>query len=311
MGPLLWQLLVEVSARIARKYPPDLYNHGEPWSEEGHRDLALEVALERLLDENQLDYVLTIAGEHSPGERDDALARLLAFQVKRVLNHRRSVTVVDRLHTRVRSLVRSDEFRTAPSAGDTAVSRAEDPGVARRLTPDEIRHGVDLISGIPRLPSKPDALRESKVYKASDLEELLNRLVDAFGSILLGDVRRILEITLTAWLPTNLRDSEEDSAPHASPELELERRLMNESITTLAPALEPVQRVVLIGKSQGISDGDLAQQLGRSRPWVADRKTEALALVQRDLIDQLPELLHDEAVRNLLDAVALLEEGDA
>lgn len=311
MGPLLWDLLVEVSARVARKYPPNVYNHGEPWSEEAQRDLALEVALERLLGENQLDFVLTMADEHPLAEREDALARLLSFQVRRVLTHRRGVTVVDRLHSRVKSLVDSDPFQTELVAGDTAVSRAESPGVPRGLVDEEIRHGVELIASIPRLPSRPDAERESKVYNGTDLEELVNRLVDAFGSILLGDIRRILEITLTAWLPTILRDAEEDSASRATPELELERTLMNELIATLAPALDPVQRVVLIGKSQGISDGELARRVSRSRPWVADRKSDVLALVQRDLIDELPEVLHDEAVRHLLDAVALLEEADA
>jgi hypothetical protein len=312
MGPLLWQRLVEVAARVARRYPPDPYNHGEPWSEEAHRDLALEVSLERLLAENQLEYVLATAAEHPPEEREDALARLLAFQVRRVLNHRRTITVVDRLHSRVKSLVGSDEFDTARSGGDLAVSLPEAGAAAPRvLAEQELHQGVQLIASIPRLPSRPDAERESKVYTAADLRELVGRLVAAFGTILLSDIRRILEITLTAWLPTVLRDHEEDSDSRASPDTELERTLMNQLVASLARAFDPMHRAVLLGKSQGISDGDLARRFDRSRPWIADRKTEVLARVQTELIENVPDVLHDEAVRQLLDAVTALEEVDS
>jgi len=311
MGPLIWQLLVEVAARVSRRYPPDPYNHGEPWSEEAHRDLALEVSLERLLAENQLEYVLSAAGEH-PGEgREDALARLLAFQVRRVLNHRRNVTVIDRLHSRIKTLVSSEDFSTTAHGGDVAVSRPGADAVAvLALNEDELRRGVHLIDSIPRLPSRPDGKRESKVYSAADLAELVGRLVGDFGAVLLSDIRRILEIALTAWLPTLLQGHEEDYELLASPDTELERTLMNSLITSFAPTLESVQRIVLLGKSQGMSDADLAQRLGRSRPWIADRKVEVLTRVQEELMDHLPDVLHDEAARQLLDAVTALEEMD-
>lgn len=307
MGPLLWQLLVDVCARASRKYPPDPYNHGEPWTEEAHRDLALEVSLERLLGESQLDYVLAMADEAPQAERADALARLLTFQVRRVLNHRRSITVVDRLYGRVKALVRSELFHTTPVGPDIAVSRTDDPRDARVLTESEVRHGGRLIDSIPRLPSRPGSERESKVYNAADLEDLVTRLVDAFGAVLLGDIRKILEIALTAWLPAVLRDDEEDHVSGSSPELELERTLMTQLIDTLARALDPTLRLVLIGKSQGIADGDLAIRVGRSRPWLADRKVEVLGRVQQELIAELPEELHDDAVRGLIDAVVALQ----
>jgi hypothetical protein len=128
---------------------------------------------------------------------------------------------------------------------------------------------------------------------------------------LLSDIRRILEFALTAWLPTVLRDHEEDSSSFAAPGDESERALMNDLIDSLAAALDPVHRVVLLEKSQGTSDDDIARRVGRSRPWIADRKSEVLARVQVELIDQLPDLLHDEAVRELLDALAALEEAKA
>ncbi|MEX0663325.1 MAG: hypothetical protein WD598_00985 [Acidimicrobiia bacterium] len=311
IGPLLWELLVEVCERVSRRYPPDPYNYRELWTEESHRDLALETALERLLAERQLDYVLAIADDAPVGGQEDTLTRLLAFQVRRVLNHRRSVTVVDRLLVRIRALIGSEPFRTTEVGSDIGVSIAGGDNEADALTESDVHRGVQIIDSIPRLASLPSAKRESKVYKAADLQDLVERLVDAFGAVLLADIRRILEALLTAWLPTVLQDDEEDHASRATPELELERSQMNELITTLAQGLDPVQRLVLIGKSQGVPDGELADRVGRSRPWVADRKAEALDRVQQELIAELPTLLHDEAVRGLLDAVMVLEEADS
>lgn len=312
IGPLLWQLLVDIAARLSRRYPPDPYNGGQLWSEEDHRDLAVEVAVDRLLAEHQLDYIFTIADGHPPDEREDALARLLAFQVRRVLNHRRTVTVVDRLCTRVKVLVGSGAYAAVRVGDDLAVSRPDHAGAVRSLTDEEIRRAAGLIDGIPRLPSSPNAERESKVYNAADLKDLLGRLLDAFGTIVVADIRRILELTLTAWLPTILRDDEEDFVSVGTPpEVEVERRSMYELIDAVADGLDRVQRLVLIGKSQGISDGDLARRVGRSRPWLADRKAEVLERIERDLMDQLPSVLHDEAMRALLDVVATQQEAES
>jgi hypothetical protein len=312
IGPLLWTLLVEVAGRVARKYPPHLYNDGETWSVEAHAELAQEVALARLIEENQLEYVLT-AADQSSGDRYEALARLLAFQVRRVLSHRRRKTVVDRLHSRVRALVAGPGFQTAEVGGDSAVAlEGGNPSSAQQLSDDEVRRGASLIASIPRLPSRLDAERESKVYTAAQLEEVVSTLAASLGPLFLADIRRILELTLTAWVPTLLRDHEEDYASTTTPpEMELERAQMQTTIAALAADLDPVHRIVLIGKSQDVSDGDLAQRVGLSRPTLAKRKTEVLARVQAELIEDLPNALHDEAVRHLLDTCAVLEEeGD-
>jgi hypothetical protein len=84
---------------------------------------------------------------------------------------------------------------------------------------------------------------------------------------------------------------------------------MTELISTLVQTLDPIQRLVLTGKSQGISDGDLAGRINRSRPWLADRKAEILDLIQRELMAQLPDELHSEAAGALLDGLADVEEA--
>ena len=93
-----------MTRRVARKYPANAYNNGEGWSDEAFRDLAMEVTLERLLGENQLAYVLDLATD------EDSLGRLLAFQIRRGLAHRRSITVVDRSLKRIKDLVEGGDL---------------------------------------------------------------------------------------------------------------------------------------------------------------------------------------------------------
>lgn len=302
MGPLFWEALLGTAGRVARRYPPGAYNHGEAWSEEAIRDLAQEVALERLIGENQLEYVLALATD------DDSLRRLLAFQVRRVLAHRRTTTVVDRLVSRVRAVSQSETCEVVSLGSDAFIrltGGGREPGL---LSDAELRRGAESIESIPRLTSSPTALRESKVYTAAGLEELVRTLVAEFDGIALGDVRRILEVTLTAWLPTILREGEEDHLAESTPELEHERSQMTALIGSLVRELGPVHRTVLLGKSQGTSDGELAARVGRSRPWLADRKAEVLALVEDRVMNQLSPELHTEATRALLDELAIMED---
>jgi hypothetical protein len=302
IGPQFWDAVLATCRRVARRYPPDAYNHGESWSDEAIRDLAQQVALDRLIGESQLDYVLALATD------GDSLGRLLAFQVRRVLSHRRATTVVDRLMLRVRALAQAEPYRLAVLGADGFVTLIADVDEPRFLADAEVRRGAARIDSIPRLPSSPSASRESKVYASEELRELVRRLVTEFGGIALGDVRRILEMTLTAWLPTILREGEEDYQSQSTPELELERAHMTTLVASIVRDLDPVHRTVLLGKSQGTSDGELAARVGRSRPWLADRKAEVLMIVESRLIDQLPHELHTEATRALLDELAHLEE---
>lgn len=303
IGPLFWELLVAVSGRVARKYPPVIFNNGEEWSEESLRDLAQEVTLWRLLGENQLEYVLDLATD------EDSLARLLAFQVRRVLTRRRSTTVVDRLLMRIDKALEGDAIEIVQLGSDRFVQVrgiARDP---RSLTEAEVQRAVALIGPVPRIPSNPSGVRESKVYNGENLRLLLRDLLNEFGGILISDLRRILEIALTAWLPTVLREGEENYRFQSTPEIEPHRAAMPTLIDDVIAQLDDTHRVVLLGKSQDTSDGELARRTGRSRPWIADRKSEVLAIVERQLIAELPEELHGEAVRALLEELARLEDG--
>ena len=304
IGSRFWNLLLAVAGRVARRYPPEVYNDAEQWSVEAVHNLAQDVALYRLLHENQLEYVLSLATD------EDSLSRLLAFQVRRVLNHRRSRTVVDRLLTRIRQFDLAAEFQLTAFGSDQFLSPSDSGREPASLAEAELRRGSTLINPIPRLVSNPTAERESRVYSRSDLMELVRVLVEEFNGISLGDVRRILETTLTAWLPTILRDHEEDHVEQSTPELEAQRSEMRTAIRGFVTDLSSVHRVVLLGKAQGLSDSELASRLGRSRPWLADRKHEALEMVERSVMSGLPSVLHDEAARLLLDEAAALKPHD-
>lgn len=304
IGSRFWTLFLGVVGRVARNYPPGVYNDSEPWSEEAVRDLAQDVALRRLMDENQLEYVLSLATD------EDSLSRLLSFQVRRTLSSRRATTVVDRLLTRIRQLAEGPEFSVSGSGEARFITSADGGREPDGIRNSELRRGSLIIDSVPRLASRPSAERESKVYREKDLSELLRLLVDAFEGISLGDVRRILEMTLTAWLPTILRDHEEDHVDSSSPELELQRADMMTTITGFVNDLSAEHRFVLLGKANGSSDAELAQHLGRSRPWLAERKREAMELVEERVISQVSSELHTEATRVLLDELVELESQD-
>jgi len=304
IGSRFWTLFIEVAGRVARNYPPEVYNNSERWSEEAIRDLAQDIALHRLISENQLEYVLSLATD------EDSLSRLLAFQVRRMLSYRRATTVVDRLLARIGKLAQGPEFSVRGSGEASFITSAEGGREPGDLQGAQLRRGSLIIDPIPRLASRPSAERESKVYREKDLSELLRLLVVAFEGISLGDVRRILEITLTAWLPTILHGDEEDHVQRSTPELEVQRSEMRNTISDFVTDLSSAHRVVLLGKAYGVSDVELARQLGRSRPWLADRKQEAIIMVETSLISQVPPELHTEATQLLLDELVGLESQD-
>ena len=241
---------------------------------------------------------------------EDSLSRLLAFQIRRVLAHRRSITIVDRLLARISRLDLEADFRLADLGSDRFLSP---PGGGREpasLSESEVRRGSELIDPIPRLASSPEAERESKVYSRNDLKELVRLLVHEFNGISLRDLGRILEITLTGWLPTILREHEKDHIDLSSPELEAQRSEMRTMINSFVTDISSSHRAVLLGKGQGLSDSELASRLDRSRPWIADRKQEVLEMVETNVISGLPSDLHDEAAHLVLDGAAALECPD-
>lgn len=310
IGVLIWELLQEVTGRVARTYRTDHFNGGEPWTDQSIAVLAQDVAESLLADQRgQLHYVFQAADEET-GDRLSTLQALLGTKVKHSLRARRRKTPVDRLVTRVRALVEQPPYATLNVGRDTTVVLTADLHPARQLTDGEIRRGASLIDSIPRINTRTNAQRESKIYDKVRLEEVVKRLVTALEPILLADIRKILENLLTAWVPTLLESTEEDHASFSTPETELARSQMRDHIDTFAATLEPVHRLVLIGKSQKVSDDELAVLAGMSRPTLIKRRETIYRRVEAELLEGLPDSFHNEAMRELLHACGELEGAD-
>ena len=147
------------------------------------------------------------------------------------------------------------------------------------------------------------------IYTTPLLRAVIDRLIARFGAIAVEDLRRILEHLLTSWLPTSLRESEDSHVDSgALPDIEAQRSEVEQLVITTVRAMDPARRRILLGKSQRVSDSDLAVSLGRSRPWIAKEGKFAIDEV-RTLMRSVPAELQEDATVHLLHSIAAEEEG--
>lgn len=299
IGRLIWDLLLEITESVAHRYPPNIYNEGESWNAGSYEELAQDVAVYLLLAENQIHYIFDIAQEI------EDVRRLLVRQVKRALYRRRWPTVVDRLLARTRRIAAESPFTIREVGRQRWITLADDPGPFRDLTDAELRSAVRAASEVPRLIASPRAERASMVYTTPALRELLELVLGELRGLSERDLARIFENLLTAWLPSSLGDGEgaEPSAAEApgTADTSLAASELGDTIRMFTSSLDNVDATVLLGKAQGISDDALARRLGRSRPWVADRKKALLDRLTDDLMSDVEEDLRDEAAQLLVD----------
>lgn len=302
IGEQIWGLLLEITELVARRYPPDVYNRGEKWGKGSYEDLAQDVAADLLLAEKQIHYVFDIAREI------EDIRRLLVRQVKRALYRRRTTTVVDRLLVRARRIASEPPFAIQEVGSQRWITLADDPRPFHDLSAAELRAAVGVAHGVPRLIASQRAERASMVYTSPALGELLALVVGELGGLSERDLARIFENLLTAWLPTSLGDGEGDEpsaaeAPGTADE-SLAASELGDTIRMFTSSLDNVDATVLLGKAQGFSDAALAQRLGRSRPWVADRKKTLLDRLTADLMSDVDEDLRDEAARLFIEELS-------
>lgn len=84
---------------------------------------------------------------------------------------------------------------------------------------------------------------------------------------------------------------------------------MEQLVISSVRAMDPARRRILLGKSQRVSDSDLAASLGRSRPWIAKEGKLAIDEV-RNLMRSVPVELQEDATVYLLHSIAEEEEGE-
>ena len=144
------------------------------------------------------------------------------------------------------------------------------------------------------------------VYAPGALRELLHAVVDETGGVFERDLARIFENLLAAWLPASLVSGEGDelaSAAAGAPDVhyEVERHEMESVVRDLVESMTAEDLTVFVCKLQGQSDNAVAERLGRSRPWVADRKNAILGRTSSGFADRIAMPLQDEAAARLLE----------
>ena len=301
IGPRIWELVLELTRAVSRRYPTTVYNNGELWSDESVADLAQEVVLERLLGEGQLKYLFDQATDL------ESWRRLLTLQVRRTLAHRRQATVLDTLLSRVRRLGREPPLRLENFGSKVWISSEDSEAEFVDLAPSTVARLAGSVRHIPQMVADQRASRASMVYRTSDLQALLGLVLEDVGAVSERDLARILELLLTSWLPTFLQDDEQlldrDSELGGPVEL-LESSEMRSVIETFAASLSEAEQQILLSKSQGVPDAEIAGSLGRSRPWVAQRKQLVLDRVGNELMRELGDLQQTEAMETLLIAIS-------
>ncbi|MDE0102021.1 MAG: hypothetical protein OXN89_06550 [Bryobacterales bacterium] len=299
IGPLIWTLTVELAGMVGRRYRPAAYNRGAAWDDASVEELAQETAVELLIGERQIDYIFTVA------DSTEDVRRLLVRNVKRALWRRHSETVVDRLMGRVRRTASQPPFRLQSEAGQRWITLVEEPGTPRALNDAELRAASAAAHRAPRLIEREDAERASMVYAPAALRELLHAVIGVTGGVFENDLARILRILLTAWLPASLVSVESDDLADTTAGVRpandgIDRQDMETAMRDLVESMTVNDLTVLVCKTQGLSDQSVAERLGRSRPWVADRKEAVLSRTDATLA-RVPEPLHDEAAAHLLE----------
>ena len=308
IGPRIWGLVLESARAVSRRYPTDVYNNAEPWSDDSVADLAQEVVLERLLGEAQLEYLFNQATDL------ESWRRLLSFQVRRTLIRRRRATVLDTLLSRIRGLGREPPLRLETFGSKLWIVGEDPEGGLVDLEPSAVTRLAGSVRHIPRLVADQRASRASMVYRTSDLQTLLATVLEEVGAISESDLASVLELLLTSWLPTFLEDSEQvlgRDVEGDGPVEMLEKSEMRSVIETFAASLSEAEQEILLSKSQGVPDAEIAGRLGRSRPWVAERKQLVLDRVGNELMRGLEGPQQTGAMETLLVAISdSLAQGD-
>ena len=264
-------------------------------------DLAQEVVLERLLGEAQLQYLFDQATDL------ESWRRLFTLQVKRTLSRRRQATVLDTLLSRIRRLGREPPLRVETLGSKVWIVSEDSEANFVEFEPSTVTRLAGSIRHIPQMVADQRASRASMVYRTSDLQTLLGLVLEDVGAISESDLAKILELLLTSWLPTFLQDDEQlldrDSELDGPVEM-LEKSEMRSVIETFAASLSEAEQQILLSKSQGVPDAETAGSLGRSRPWVAQRKQLVLDRVGNELMRELEGREQTEAMETLLTAIS-------
>jgi len=298
IGEKIYSLLLEMCSLVARKYPKDVYNNRNPWDKDSFMELRQEVVLERLIEEEQIHYIFGRA------ENLDQIRALLTRQIRFTLAARREITPVDRLITRVKAHASRGDIESEIKSRKY-VFRAKGSGAdAVPLNDRQIIECVNLLRPIPVIYTRLDTSRETMIYSPTNLLTALNLLFGHIGAVSEGDLREILKNLLTPWLRTILESDMEEHVyaidPTAQPQIQ---EIIFQEARSFIGQLSDEEKVVLVHKSQEISDDSIAKTIGVSRPTVAKIKEIVLEKVKSQFLNEIEVDDMDFAMRVLIDEI--------
>lgn len=285
-GELLFAEVANVCRWVSARYPPSIYaDPNTSWTPDALDDLVQDVVVGSLLSDGQLDYSMSEANDLQH------FRALLARQVRHTLAKRRKRTVVDNLLRRAQVLLDAPPFQRV--ASNPARYALEDGSWEDRPPNDDELHRAALaVHAVPRLRHRSGE-RAPAVYTEAALRAvLLGTLRATSTSVSISDFGKIFEKLLTAWLPTSLGEVDEESAVDEHGLTPAQEHEVGEIVDRVVATLTSEDRRILAQKLAGVSDSEVAAQLGVSRPTAIKRKNEVWAVIQRECEDL------EEAVRH-------------
>lgn len=267
-----------VAGRIARNYPPHRYGAGAAWDSHAIDDLCQDIVV-RLLRKSQIEYICDTAND-LPHAR-----ALLRRQVR--------LTLIDRLrHTAVSNLVTRalNRLATAP------FERLDIEPVAWALahhdapTATTPRDRTDFVQLSQRLRSLPRVRhsgleRATPIWSAETLLEALTDIVVTFGVVTRSELEEIFANALTSLNVAEFVDDvagDQSASSELGPEVDA---MVNQIATRAVGSLTDEESAVLAHKFRGLTDHEIAEEVGRSRPTVATRRGTGAEKIRDAIID--------------------------
>ena len=306
IGNDIYALLREMCGLVSRNYPVDVYNSGEKWIGSGVDDLCQQVALEHLIGRKQLDYIFAEA------KNLDSVKRLFVRQIQRTLADRRSIGPVDRLLTRTKNHAKDKSIGSFIDvrSGLFSFASVDQVSTAEPLSKQKINDCVDLLRDIPVLYTRLDSSRESMVYTPESLLRALSVIFKEVGSVTDSDLRQIFEKLLTPWLGPRLIGIDEIYTYEESPSFGAAgEQQLRSAANRFLEKLSLEEKIVILFKSNDVSDGEIASQINKSRPTVAKMKIDGLSRVKSEFLAGIEPDLQNKAVSILLDQITIEVEG--
>jgi hypothetical protein len=253
--------------RVAVKYPPAVYSETGTWDANALENLVQDVVLTQLLDQGQLDYILTVATSI------DSARALLTRTVKRTLGRGRRRTVVDNLLDRAGDIAPfAPDDHSGPQATDAALTAA-----------------ANLIAKVPRVRII-NSDRAPMVYTTENLYKVVELAATEVGpNLRRRELEKIFQLVLSDYVPSALVQFEGDlDEPDRAFTPEQEHTL--QEVVSDLQSLPEATLTILALKIADHSDEVVGDHLDISRPTAAKRFKEASRTVSAAIGELTPSL---------------------